>query len=902
MPGPARPYSARFAVEAFSRPLESLVNSLRGTPEADTFANKVQETRTLAQDIGGDIKKVTHELESAAAKPSNALEIGQLEDPVWIPGRPIGDHTLGLAVTNQASPIPLTQFQQSIVQMVRNINLVTAKWAQPVGGESGWNKIIRTGLDIQTYNTLLVKAQAKLTKRGLIVSEKGKVGIARIASRGMEGTEAEVGQLQLGTDGRYRPFIGKQGEVLVRILDQGGREFFTQGTQHPLWKDVIDGMAEHPLNKNAGWTREALEEAMIRTSSGMNKKGNVDGGDGSVALEHSRFIPWIPSVVRYRGMTHNIFVGSPTEYARRMSSSHASHLAYSRVFGQGAIRQKYVDERTGELVEVIGKDDWAPLREEIIRQAPARQMNEGDVRKLIDTDQRVLNGLPLEVPRLPAFTPAWYGWKTYEAFNTVARTLALTLSAASNVSETLFGTTSATFGVRETMRGIGMYMKGDALVNQLDNINALSKFYFDFSFNKSHPVRDSLRIMQQVAGTLTMQRSLNEMQEAVAPIVAMNKIRGWEQGTVMRQDVAALRSMETFTEKEVQALVSGMSSADLQDRFIKTVSQMHTGSPISPALQSRAGLSPSFSTLFPFLSYGRAKMNTVASSVRALDKVLQDAKKSGKTNMESALHAAQSSERVLLGRHIGFTTAQGAGSYLLLALAFGGATGLSIAIHEAKDEPVKFAGESFLFSTITGPFAQLARYAMKPGDPPSAMIVKSTFPGMMLDELHTLITGQGAYKDRTPFERAVEFMRRRTPLTGPMATGLAVMGLSDRDAALEGAIRGYWKWRFDEARPGKTSPGAASEEDIKFRQAMRRAMDKIRKKQDPSKDIADALAVDGKDAKAAKASIRARRLLKPLTPEEQAALKTRIGDKGFAKLVAYDALLDGWAEAVTQEA
>ena len=91
------------------------------------------------------------------------------------------------------------------------------------------------------------------------------------------------------------------------------------------------------------------------------------------------------------------------------------------------------------------------------------------------------------------------------------------------------------------------------------------------------------------------------------------------------------------------------------------------------------------------------------------------------------------------------------------------------------------------------------------------------------------------------------------------------------------------------------------EEHKKFRQHMRRAMSNIRQGRDPRQNINNAIAVKDGDTKSAIQSIRTRRLLYGLEPEQIESLRSRIGEDAYAKLVAYDNILTGWAEAINGE-
>lgn len=905
MPAPARPISARGVMELTTRPLVSRFSDFNNVRRGETVAEapassevhgRLLKVENEAREMNGVLKRITERVDEMFSTPREAIGLNRFVhtvDPVE--GTNFGVHTIVKMVENPSveASTTLTDQVRTLINNLRKVNIETGKMAVDNTG-NGPNTIRRTPVDVGDMARAIIEIGKPVEPGSQLELE-----LAKRFSRGNEGVEQRVGHLMRGNDGHYRPFIPTDGAKFVRMPTEELSSIILEGRSNAHANEFAEVIAAHPLNQQAGLTVERVwSEYLDPMRARLDKTGaEAIDGDGSIALEIARAIPWVPTAMKVNGKWENLFEVSPTAYSRRLRESHSQHIAFARNFGQN-VGETYFDRNTNELVEVVRNDQWSPLVRDVVkehgRQEPAM---------LLGQIQRVMNGLPLSRSRVTPFSFEWKAKKAWETGSQLLRAMMLSANALTNIPETFVGSASAQFGFRNNLKSMADLVKmgkagRETIRTYHDELDSISRFMSDFSFNPNHPFRESVRIATQQAGRFTGSTMINEWQEMIGPVLAYEKLTNWNLGRVEPRDRAMLESMESFTKPQIDALLKGVADNRTQEAFVRGQAQMLTGSPLSRTMMSRAELSPTFKTFIPFMSYGIAKMNMFGRAMRGVGKAYDELRGQGKDKVGAAMGAMQSPAGQLLGRHVGYTTAQGAGGALLLALAFGGTTGLSVALNEAEDQPAKFIAESFIYSALTGPYGQAIRYMTNPADPPSAVLAKSTFPGALLDETHAMLTAQGPYKDMTPFDRVVEFFRRKTPANGPLSTVLAIVGLSDRDAALEGSIRGYWKWRFSNARPGKVSAGEASKEDIKFRQAMKRAMGAIRKNQDPMPYIEEALAVDGKDAKAAKASILSRRLIQPLDQQEQESLRKRIGDKGFDKLLSYDALLESWAEDV----
>ncbi len=105
--------------------------------------------------------------------------------------------------------------------------------------------------------------------------------------------------------------------------------------------------------------------------------------------------------------------------------------------------------------------------------------------------------------------------------------------------------------------------------------------------------------------------------------------------------------------------------------------------------------------------------------------------------------------------------------------------------------------------------------------------------------------------------------------------------------------RAYWRWRFDERPPDRTTFGQVEEDAAAFRKSMRQAYQAIRRGEDPSQHITNALGIPEKDDASIRRALLARRLLPRVKDEDIQLLRKRIGEDAFERLPAR-------AEAVPQ--
>ena len=274
-------------------------------------------------------------------------------------------------------------------------------------------------------------------------------------------------------------------------------------------------------------------------------------------------------------------------------------------------------------------------------------------------------------------------------------------------------------------------------------------------------------------------------------------------------------------------------------------------------------------------------------------------------NPDKLLNAA----KIAAGFYAG-TAASGTVALFLAALAMGGASGLKQLWEQAEDHPVDLAGDALRYAMLGGAAASVvnaAGAAADGGDQFAEALTRMSLPVSLVQEVAELANGAGRYRDQDMDEKAVTFLRSHLPISRPIATLAAAIGVAYSDPGREAAMSAYWKWRREHTRMVATYGQDETEDQAhtRFRVAMRRAVTELRAGKDPSAHLAEALAAKSeqpqekgkpKPLSTVVASIKARRLLATLKDDERAAVAKEIGPTATARLEEWDALLSEWAE------
>lgn len=586
-----------------------------------------------------------------------------------------------------------------------------------------------------------------------------------------------------------------------------------------------------------------------------------------IAQEFERKFPKFPTDLKINGAWTPILHAKPFEYLQNAALSTAQRVAFLERVPQGTLGQL----RGGIVAELKGPEAFDEL-------------------------VRALHGLPVDQPS-KVFTPGSAAGMVASGVNRVLgdvfSPLKLTASALWNIPESFLGNTPAFFGWKNFLKGaIELRGRHDAL----ETMGAINRNIYNWSFDPKAPIRSVMANFRNGIRKVTLQQFFNEMQEMLAASTAQVFAERAQTGGLSAREQAlfadAARAMG-FERPAAESMSRGRGTIDQYGDFTRRAASFATGGNMMPAEGSRFGSSRMLGGLFRFQSYPMMKLNAHNKAWRNAVEAIESG---------SGARIASSSEQ--LAKFLFGTAAQGAATAFLAALLRGGKEGAEIKAEEAKDEPGEFLLDSLL-SGIGGPIAAI-NYAAGQGKlvealNPENINLGKTFPGSIYMEMMELFRGKGAFKDLSLPDALGKYVAEKVPAGRIGRTALAVVGLSQHNVALDESIRAFYRWRREEL--GYTEQKGELSEDSRreFRQHMKKAVEAIKQGRDFVPEIVKAAGTEGASRKALASSMRARTILKgpdarKLTPEQEDALKKRIGQKAFDRIFWHDAMIEAVAD------
>ncbi len=177
-------------------------------------------------------------------------------------------------------------------------------------------------------------------------------------------------------------------------------------------------------------------------------------------------------------------------------------------------------------------------------------------------------------------------------------------------------------------------------------------------------------------------------------------------------------------------------------------------------------------------------------------------------------------------------------------------------------------------------------------------LANMVLPVSTAQDIVDAFAGRGQYEGMTGVEAAAKLLKSSTPITAAGANIAATAGLWQDNPKLDAGIKEFWNWRRKYAPTPRVEGANGSDADTQaFRAAMRKAGNNMRDGEYPGEAINAALGV--KDAKTVAQSLRSRKLLKTLKPEQLQAVTEYLGPDTLSELHAYDDLLENWATMVS---
>lgn len=596
-----------------------------------------------------------------------------------------------------------------------------------------------------------------------------------------------------------------------------------------------------------------------------------------------RLFPVFPTHIDLPGNGFvEIIHSTPTGYLRNASARTASAVAFREVFPMdsanlGHARQLFLHKAGGH-----GAD--------------------------FDTAMRALQGLPQPVPGWTKPTnPAVMAMRSmFDAVMHVMSKAVLTGNAIVNIPETLFGGSAQYLGFKAHWQGL---LKHRQMYNAMEVAGDVNRYFYDNSFNPNAPGRSIARIVGNAFTKLSMSQVLNEVQEATAGAAARlvaNQIRGAGKALTPWQKSRLPHTLEAmgFSEKEAAALMAGDEA--LLSRFESGAAPYMNAGNMTGADGSRAYNNRLFNTLFRFQSYPMMKLNQLRASWGHLADVIEREggvmhRAGGRLAFnKEVLYASEIVARQAFG-----TTAQGALTAMITALAFGGIEGLKLKWKDAQDSPLGFALDSAL-AAVGGPFYLIVRGMERAGRSEVAnQITAAMFPLSMTKELWDVTTGGGQYADLKPADRMDKFIFERLPGGKIIQQALCISGLSTINADLKADTRAFNQWKGQTMGWRDMRVGRWEDTNATFRAGMKQAMTAIQRGESILPGLLQATSNTGRVVtyNQLAASIRSRTLLRnldggALTEEQVTSLIGKIGNEAYRRLAYYDAKLNVVASAL----
>jgi hypothetical protein len=590
--------------------------------------------------------------------------------------------------------------------------------------------------------------------------------------------------------------------------------------------------------------------------------------------DFNRKIPKVVTHVLHGAQWHEIVHSNLFDYLENTAR---------RVTHKKAFRETFPDTEEGN----------AKLAE--VRDSVVNEMG-GDGLDSFDTMIRTMQGIPTDdYSKWGMLGPTKLPGQAFRMMNqTVGNLMAkmvLTGQMFVQPGETFAGATPIFLGYKNYARALARVGQLYAMMEQQGDVN---RMMHDFSWHTWAPARSAFRIAGNLISKAFGNNVLNEFQEAwsaataqvVSERIKNQTLSDWEKRILPE----TFRAMG-FNTSEVPRMMQG--DAELLGQFERKASAFLTSGNRAISEGSKLEANRLFNSVFRFQSYPMTRAN----QFRRVSARWVEALGSGTGKEKGA--ATEQFTRFMFG-----VTLQGVLTTGIATLAYMGWPGLKIKYEEAKDEPLKFALESFVAS-IAGPLYLVLRGMKYKGIPGiGESLLRMAFPYSIVREMTDMAQGAGRYRDQTTFDRIGTFLKARTPGTRAIRQGMALTGLSMDDKGLDAALDGFYRWRRDEQ--GFTEFQDFSKEDVRlgFRTEMKKVVEAIKEGNHDKflkhYQAAEAQLVDIMSKDSAGNALKRAKVLQnvkggDLTEEDMKKLRARIGDEAVDRLEYFDLMLDSAA-------
>lgn len=680
----------------------------------------------------------------------------------------------------------------------------------------------------------------------------------------------------------WRPFnYIPGGKVFPRLSDDNLIRLMMNGDT-PNRQALINYIASRP--RNAGTTVAKLTALFDAWGKDL-REANTPGAQRRINAEYSREIKDFPTHMKDQksGQPFQLIETNPFAFVRRLADNAAHRVSYSNVFGQAT---STTTDRANGMIEAYGKATG--------NEAPARQLVRG------------LAGLPITDP--PNVKPNTRRYAK-NAMTTLGlmRDLMYSGSQPGNLLE-VFGTLAAFNSWRDFVVALRRMMpdQAPAVLAYGRMVGSIINEFDNYTINPNDVLGSVVSALgATLRNTYKWANALTEDFSAALAQVKVDRIRA---GKGTKGDVIDVMQKMGWDAARAKRFVENKAPAWEYNAYLRRAPTAELASNQSAAeMSSMSQGNRVYKAVVMAERFAQMRLRTMLDAFRTMDQ----ARKSG----DKGLFMAGVGKML---KAMGLLTATGLLTQFVTAWLVGGNTGAGIFLNELSDEPFEVAGEALLYQLLAGPFGGILRLNNS-GDNLAEAAVRMTLPGFAFFELKDALSGGGSYKDMTEMQKAGRFFGRITPIAKPLAQAMAMFGIGGGDDPIAGmkaselnidtVERSYWRWRFEEAPPssGGDDPSAPTAADAaektkasqEFRYHMKQAYLAWRDGNDPQSEIDLALEVDGRNRSNMAASIRKRRFLADLTPEQKTSLLNRIGASAYSVLEDHDAILSGWAQSGT---
>lgn len=679
-----------------------------------------------------------------------------------------------------------------------------------------------------------------------------------------------------------------------RMLTNYGIDVLKRGAGK-AWNAWIDGVTAHPLNRAtigqyiadkglpAGTSpREAVLHYFDSWSKQLNQKGIDVATQDRMAQDFVRYFPGTISHVKALGAWNEVLVSNPFNYLEAAAERTANGVAFRKVYPDGS----------GKLAKV---------REELRKDVNAAGKDANEVLERFDDIIRVSQGHPLDT-----WVNKWTAPDTYTGAavrmadstgGALLRKALLSGNFFTNIAETFVGGPVLMGRVKHAAKAaLQLGLSPKDVYNHLERGGAVNRLMYNWSWDKTSPVRSATRILGNSISKLTAQNALNELQEAHSALTAklyMDEVRSGKMSKGQEQWAINFARQLGFDKEQAVKAITTRDNALLEQLQNRAASRMTAGHQLM-AEKSRAGVSRAFNKFVWFPSYWQMSMNQVR---RAVETVSDDwSKASGPRDYQQLARSSAHLAKLLGGKAM-----QGALTVFITALVRNGKDGVQQVKQEAQDDWASFAVDSFL-GAAGGPMLPMKKSLETQGASGLTQMAGTLSAplGTMGDTIMAM-SEKGRYAGRTWGERLQMLAESKSPISKTVRLTFSMMHLTEKDNATEAATSAFYKWRRQELGSGNVGVTGGTWEDRRARAVMNDARKAIVEGRNWRKELEKGLGL--KDAKSVADSLRARMLVtaggsKTLTEEQLQSLEKRIGKKQVELLRTEDAMVREIADQV----